>query len=263
MSTTEPRVANQQAGGALLSPDELEQALRAIGAERYHTNHPFHRLMVEGALDRGQMQAWALNRYCYQAAIPRKDATIIARLESPELRRAWRQRLIDHDGADESDGEAMGGIEKWLRLAEGLGLDRGRVEAQSEALPATRFAVNAYLTFVRERPLLEAVASSLTEMFSPTAIEERVSGILRNYDFIDRASLVYFNARLAQAPRDSDFALDYVKRHATSQANQAAVLAALRFKCDVLWAQLDALHFAYVAPRLVPPGAFVPTSEAA
>ncbi|HEV8388233.1 MAG TPA: pyrroloquinoline quinone biosynthesis protein C, partial [Dongiaceae bacterium] len=32
----------------------------------------------------------------------------------------------------------------------------------------------------------------------------------------------------------------------------------LEFKCDVLWAQLDALHHAYVAPGHVPPGAFRP-----
>jgi pyrroloquinoline-quinone synthase len=40
------------------------------------------------------------------------------------------------------------------------------------------------------------------------------------------------------------------------------VLAALRFKCAVLWSQLDALHFAYVAPGYVPPGAFVPAVDA-
>lgn len=244
----------------VLSPADLERSLREIGATRYHTNHPFHHLMVEGTLTKGQMQAWALNRYCYQAAIPRKDAAIIARLEAPELRRAWRQRLIDHDG---DEGDHAGGIEKWLRLAEGLGLERDMVAGQAVALPATRFAVNAYLTFVRERPILEAIASSLTELFSPTAIEERVSGILANYDFVSRESLAYFEARLSQAPRDSDFALDYVKAHATTAEAQAAVQAALRFKCDVLWAQLDALHFAYVTPGLVPPGAFVPAGDKA
>ena len=244
----------------VLSPDGLERALRDIGAARYHTNHPLHHLMVDGALTRGQMQAWALNRYCYQAAIPRKDAAIIARLESADLRRIWRQRLDDHDG---TDGGPAGGIEKWLRLAEGLGLERDLVASQHAALPATRFAVNAYLTFVREQPLLIAIASSLTELFSPTAIEQRVSGILRSYDFVSRDSLQYFEARLSQAPRDSDFALDYVKTHAVTAEAQAAVQAALRFKCDVLWAQLDALHFAYVTPGLIPPGAFVPTDHPA
>jgi coenzyme PQQ biosynthesis protein C len=102
------------------------------------------------------------------------------------------------------------------------------------------------------------VASSLTELFSPTIINERVSGMLAGYSFIDRDTLTYFNARLSQAPRDADFALDYVKREARTPEQQRAVLAALVFKCDVLWAQLDALYYAYVAPGHVPPGAFRP-----
>ena len=82
----------------LLTPDGLEAALRRIGAERYHNRHPFHHLLHGGKLTKGQVQAWALNRYCYQSAIPRKDAAFIARTDDPELRRMWRQRLVDHDG---------------------------------------------------------------------------------------------------------------------------------------------------------------------
>ncbi|HEX6141499.1 MAG TPA: pyrroloquinoline-quinone synthase PqqC [Geminicoccaceae bacterium] len=238
----------------LLSADELEAELRRIGAERYHSNHPFHKLLHEGRLNRGQVQAWALNRYCYQAAIPIKDAFIVARMEDPALRRAWRQRIIDHDGEREGDG----GIERWLKLTDGLGLRRDDVTSQSLALPATRFAVQAYVQFVRERSLLEAIASSLTEMFAPTIIRDRVAGMLANYDFITDETLAYFGKRLSQAPRDADFALDYVKRAARRPEDQQAVLNALRFKCSMLWAQLDALHFAYVEPRLVPPGAFRP-----
>jgi pyrroloquinoline-quinone synthase len=125
-------------------------------------------------------------------------------------------------------------------------------------LPATRFAVEAYVRFVRERSLLEAVASSLTELFSPSIIAERVSGMLANYAFVSRDTLAYFNARMTQAPRDSDYALAYVRRHATRAGQQQAVLAALVFKCDVLWSQLDALYYAYVTPGHIPPGAFVP-----
>ncbi|MFQ5785597.1 MAG: pyrroloquinoline-quinone synthase PqqC [Alphaproteobacteria bacterium] len=237
-----------------LSGDAFERRLREIGAERYHNRHPFHRMLHGGALGFGQVQAWALNRYCYQCHIPIKDAAIIARMPSAELRRAWRQRLIDHDGARPGDG----GIARWLALTDGLGLDRDDVVSMRRALPATVFAVRAYVQFVRERPLLEAVASSLTELFSPTIIAERVAGMLANYDFIDENILAYFSARLDQAPRDADFALAYVKREAATRAEQEAVLAALRFKCDVLWAQLDALHHAYVEPGQIPPGAFVP-----
>jgi len=241
---------------ALLSPADLEAELRRIGAERYHNRHPFHRLLHDGKLNRGQVQAWALNRYYYQSRIPLKDAGLISRAEDSELRRIWRQRLVDHDG--ETPGS--GGIERWIKLAEGVGLDRDLVASTRAILPATRFAVDAYVAFVRERSLLEAVASSLTELFSPAIISERVAGMLRNYDFVTREALAYFDARLSQAPRDANFALDYVKREARTPEQQRAVLAALEFKCAVLWTQLDALHHAYVTPGHIPPGAFVPES---
>ena len=238
--------------------DRPGTALREIGARRYHNLHPFHRLLHWGRLDRDQVRAWALNRYCYQAAIPIKDASIVARMEDPDLRRIWRQRIIDHDGEREGDG----GIERWLQLTDGLDLPRDYVISMRGVLPATRFAVEAYVHFVRERSLLEAIASSLTEMFSPNIISERVSGMLASYDFISRETLAYFDKRLSQAPRDADFALDYVKRHATTPETQSAALSALAFKCDVLWSQLDALHHAYVDPALPPPGAWAPGAEA-
>ena len=241
----------------ILTPQELEERLRGIGAARYHNLHPFHKLLHGGDLNRGQVQAWALNRYCYQAAIPVKDATLMARLDDPDIRRTWRQRLIDHDG----DQPGTGGIARWLALTDGLGLDRDYVVSQRGALPATRFAVQAYVTFVREKPILEAIASSLTEMFSPTIIAERVAGMLANYDFISKETLAYFDARLTQAPRDADFALDYVLQNARRPDQQQAALRALEFKCDVLWVQLDALYHAYVEPRHLAPGAFVPDDQ--
>jgi coenzyme PQQ biosynthesis protein C len=240
----------------LMGPEELEAALRAIGAARYHNLHPFHALLHGGKLNRGQVQAWALNRYYYQSIIPLKDAAVLSRMTDRDTRRAWRQRIIDHDGDDSYDG----GIERWLRLTDTLGFDRDYVISGEGLLPGTRFAVEAYLHFVRERSLLEAVASSLTELFAPTIIAERVSGMLANYEFIGREALSYFDKRLSQAPRDADFAIDYVKREARLPHQQQAVLKALEFKCDVLWAQLDALYYAYVAPGHVPPGAFRPAA---
>lgn len=239
---------------ALLPPEELERRLNAIGAERYHILHPFHHLLHGGALNKGQVQAWALNRYYYQASIPAKDASIVARLPTAELRREWRRRLVDHDG----DGMTPGGVERWLKLTDGLGLSRSYVISLEGLLPATRFAVDAYVHFVRDRSVLEAVASSLTEMFSPDIISQRVAGMLQNYDFVSEATLAYFTPRLTQAPQDVEFALGYVKQHARTREQQDQVLAALRFKCDLLWAQLDALHHAYIAPGLPPPGAFLP-----
>jgi pyrroloquinoline-quinone synthase len=243
----------------LLTPQALEEALREIGRTRYHDLHPFHRLLHGGKLNRGQVQAWALNRYYYQSRIPAKDASLVARLPTSELRREWRRRLDDHDGRD----AAGGGVERWLKLAEGVGLDRAVVESAEQILPATRFAVDAYVRFVQERSVLEAVASSLTEMFSPTIIAERVSGMLAGYSWVTEETLAYFTPRLTQAPQDVDFALGYVKQHADTREKQEQVLAALRFKCDVLWSQLDGLYLAYVEPGLIPPGAFVPQAELA
>ncbi len=239
---------------AVLTPEGLEEALREIGRARYHNLHPFHRLLHSGRLNFGQVQAWALNRYYYQSRLPAKDATLLARLPTADLRRTWRRRLEDHDGTE----PGTGGLARWLKLAEGVGLDAAYVESTDGILPGSRFAVDAYVAFVRDRTVLEAIASSLTEMFSPGIIAERVSGMLAHYDFITEETLAYFKPRLTQAPRDADFALAYVKEHARTFEQQQAVLAALRFKCDVLWTQLDALHFAYVEPRLIPPGAFVP-----
>ena len=240
-----------------MQPAQLEAALHAIGAERYHNRHIFHQKLHGGELTQGQVQAWALNRYYYQSQIPAKDASLIARLPTAELRREWRSRLEDHDGS--APGE--GGVARWLKLAEGVGLDPAYVASTAGLLPATRFAVDAYVHFVRDRSILEAIASSLTEMFSPSIIAERVSGMLSHYPFVTRDTLAYFTPRLTQAPKDVTFALSYVMAHAQTREQQELVLAALRFKCDVLWSQLDALYFAYVAPGLVPPGAFMPAAS--
>ncbi len=238
----------------LLSPEDLEAKLRDIGARRYHRLHPFHQLLHGGKCSKAQVQAWALNRYYYQAMIPVKDASLIARCDDAAIRREWRSRLVDHDGGAEGDG----GIARWLKLTDGLGLDRDYITSLRGLLPGTKFAVEAYVHFVREKTLLEAIASSLTELFSPVIISERLDGMLKSYDFVTADTLAYFSARPPQARRDSDFALDYVKRNARTPAEQQAVLKALEFKCDVLWAMLDALYHAYVDPKLPPPGAFVP-----
>jgi coenzyme PQQ biosynthesis protein C len=186
--------------------------------------------------------------------IPLKDASLIARCQDQSIRREWRSRLVDHDGEHEGEG----GIARWLKLTTGLGLEQGYIVSLRGLLPATRFAVDAYVHFVREKTLLEAIASSLTELFSPAIISERIEGMLKSYDFVTPETLAYFSQRPPQAERDSRFALDYVKQNARTPEAQRSVLEALEFKCDVLWAMLDALYHGYVAPGHVPPGAFVP-----
>ncbi|WP_246683422.1 pyrroloquinoline-quinone synthase PqqC [Mesorhizobium sp. B2-1-3A] len=243
--------------GAGLDEEGLRGILLRVGSERYHNRHPYHRRMVEGSMSKGELQAWALNRYCYQAAIPRKDATILCRSDDPAFRAAWRKRIEDHDG----DDGWSGGIARWLHLATSLGLDKDAVKSQRLALPATRFAVEAYVNFCASHTLLEAVASSLTELFSPNIIAERVPAMLARYDFVTEDTLAYFSRRPDQAARDADFALGYVLRHADTPERQQRVVDALVFKCDVLWTMLDALNHAYGPYGVVPPGCFEPEAH--
>ena len=236
---------------ALLSLDGLRAGLRAVGEQRYQHKHPFHLMMHEGRLTRGQLQAWALHRYYYQSIIPVKDSINLSRGPDPAFRRAWRKRVIDHDG----DSTSEGGIQRWLKLAEATGLKAEQVEAGTGILPATRFAVNEYLNIVRSRSLLEAVASSLTELSSRDLISLRMEKLLEHYPWVS-GGLDYFQARLTQAPEDAKFAIEYVCENAKTRELQELAIQALRDKCDILWAQLDALYFAYVEPGWPPPGAF-------
>ena len=238
------------------TPAEFEARLRRIGAERYHDKHPFHDLLHGGDCTPDQVRAWVINRFYYQASIPMKDAAFMSRVDDPELRRAWRSRIEDHDGTDEVEG----GIARWLHLADAVGLDRDYVASARGVLPATRFAVDAYVRFVRDKTLLEAVAASLTELFAPKIHAARIEGLMANYAFADDTSLSYFRNRLTQAPKDVAFGLGWVLEHADTAEKQDAAAAALEFKTDVLWAQLDALHAAYVTPARIPPGAWVPGS---
>src|ERR1700758_3355717 len=235
----------------LLSPEELRAEFQRIGEERYHHKHPFHLLMHEGKLSRGQLQAWALNRYYYQSIIPIKDSILLSRGPDPVFRRAWRKRVVDHDG----DTSTEGGIKRWLKLAEATGLNAEQVQAGTGILPATRFAVNEYLNIVRSRSVLEAVASSLTELFSRDLISLRMEKLRQHYPWL-AGGLDYFQARLTQGPEDAKFAIEYVCENARTHEQQELAIQALRDKCDILWAQLDALYFAYVQPGWPPPGAF-------
>lgn len=235
----------------MLTVEELRARLRQVGEQSYHHQHPFHLLMHEGKLSRGQLQAWVLNRYYYQSRIPIKDAIILSRSDDPGFRRVWRKRVLDHDG----DCSPEGGIERWLRLAEAAGLFRERVISCKEVLPGVRYAVEAYIDLVKNRSLLEAVASSLTELFSRDLIALRMEALRRHYPWL-AGGLEYFEARLDQAPADAQFAFEFVAEHARTGGEQEKTVAALREKCEILWAQLDAIYYAYVQPGWPPPGAF-------
>ncbi|HBM61143.1 pyrroloquinoline-quinone synthase PqqC [Salipiger marinus] len=234
--------------------EEFEARLRQIGAERYHDLHPFHHRLHGGGCTPDEVRAWVINRYYYQHSIPMKDAAFMSRVEDPALRRAWRSRIEDHDGTDTNEG----GIRRWLRLAAAVGLDPDYVASCQGVMPATRFAVDAYVRFVRDKTLLEAVAASLTELFAPKIHANRIEGLLRNYAFADDAALSYFRNRLNEAPKDVAFGLAWVLDHADTAEKQEMAARALMFKTDVLWSQLDALWGAYVEPARIPPGAWRP-----
>jgi pyrroloquinoline-quinone synthase len=231
------------------SPEQFVARLRAIGAAGYHDKHPFHLLMHEGRLTQRQLQAWIENRFYYQWIIPKKDAVILAKADDPAFRRAWIGRIIDHDGSADREG----GLSKWLTLAEAAGLGPDEVMSLRRVLPAVRFAVDAYVNLVESHSLVEAVASSLTELFAPELMAHRVAMLETHYPWFDRNALEYFRGRLVEAPRDVKFGLQYVVERCVTRDLQDRAAAVIATKCHILWSLLDAVHFAYVTPGWLPP----------
>ena len=150
----------------------------------------------------------------------------MSRVENPDLRRIWRSRIEDHDGTDGRDG----GIRRWLRLAEAEGLDPDYVASGVGVLP---------------------------ELFAPKIHAERITGLLEHYDFATVGTIAHFRHRLSEAHKDVAFGPQWVLAHTVTTADRDAAAAALTFKTEVLWAQLDALWHGYVAPGRIPPGARV------
>jgi pyrroloquinoline-quinone synthase len=227
-----------------LSSEEFVGWLRREGESRYHDRHRYHVLMHEGRLTREQLQQWVLNRYYYQTRIPIKDAIIVSKSEDPGFRRMWIRRLHEHDG----DVEGEGGLALWLRLAEGVGLDRNEVASCRSVLPGVRFACDAYVDLVRSRSLLEAVASSLTEFFAPDIMTRRVLAWEKHYPWVSPEMLAYFRGRVTRAKRDSAEAIEFAVRHATTYELQERCVAALIRKTEILWQLLDCVYAAYIDP---------------
>ena len=223
-----------------LGSEALAAGLRSFSTS-YYAGHPFHHLMHEGRLTPRQLQGWVANRLAYQRAIPRKDAAIISNCPSPEIRREWLQRIIDHDGAEPGSG----GIEMWIRLGEALGVPREAMEDERHVLPGVRFAAEAYVTFCKTRPWIEAVASSLTELFAPDLMRKRIAAFPEHYPWIRAEALEYFKSRLVQAPRDSQQGLRLVQLHCTTVETQQRAFEALAFKLEMLWVMIDTIHNAY------------------
>lgn len=226
---------------APLDRDAFVARLKEEGEKRYHDRHDFHLRMHAGKLSRRQIQAWVENRFYYQTRIPIKDAIILSKSEDPAFRRSWIRRIHDHDGKAEGEG----GLAQWIRLAHGVGLDVEAVKRLDNVLPGVRFACDAYVTLVRERPLVEAVASSLTEFFSPDIMARRIVAWEEHYPWVEAETLAYFRGRVTRAKEDSREAIDYVLEHATTRAVQERCIAALIDKTNILWALLDAVDRAF------------------
>ena len=225
----------------LLSREAFLDRLRQEGAARYHDRHPFHHKMHAGKLSQAQLRGWVANRYYYQTRIPIKDAILISKSEDPAFRRAWIRRIHDHDGLQEGEG----GLAQWVRLGEGVGLRREELVSLEHVLPAVRFACDAYVSLVRERSLVEAVASSLTEFFSPEIMSNRLKAWETHYPWVDPAMLEYFRGRIGRAKVDSGEAVEFVVAHATTRELQERCVEALIRKCEILWALVDAVSLAY------------------
>ncbi len=238
----DPLVMKEDHHRGPLLQDAFIEWLKREGSRRYHDHHPFHELMHDGKLTKTQLQQWVLNRYYYQTRIPIKDAVIVSKSEDPTFRRMWLRRIQDHDG--EREGE--GGLALWLELARGVGLDADEVGSFRYVLPGVRLACDEYVRFVREAPLLEAVASSLTELFAPSLMAQRLDAWKRHYPWVRSESLEYFQLRISRAVLDSNQAVKFVVQHATTYSLQEQCVRALVKKADILWTMLDHLFMAYV-----------------
>ena len=219
---------------------EFEQQLRERG-RAYHIHHPFNVMLNSGKATREQIRGWVANRFYYQVNIPLKDAAILANCEERAVRRAWVQRILDHDGY----GDDPGGIEAWLTLAAAVGLERAAVESLAQVLPGVRFAVDAYVNFARRAPWPESVCASLTELFAPQIHQQRLAGWPGHYPWIDPGGLSYFQSRVSRARRDVEFALAVTLERFTTRAAQERALQVLQFKLDILWQMNDAMASAY------------------
>jgi pyrroloquinoline-quinone synthase len=222
----------------LLTTESFMERLREVGTRRYHHKHPFHVLMNEGKLKPEAIRAWVANRFYYQRSIPLKDAAIISNCPIREVRRRWLHRIIDHDGVREEEG----GIEAWLKLAEACGLSREEIQDERHVLPGVRFAVDAYVNFARTRPWPVAVASSLTELFAPDLMANRLAAFEKYYTWVKPWGFDYFRKRVTQAKVDSEEGLKVTATYCDTRALQEEAVRALSFKCDVLWSMLDAIQ---------------------
>ena len=121
------------------------RGLQAIGAERYHHRHPFPSADARRQADARPASGLGAQSLLLPEPSSRSRTRRFCRgPRMPHFRRAWRKRIIDHDG----DGTHPGGIEKWLLLAEATGLAREQAIAATEFCPRRDTRCSAYMDFV-------------------------------------------------------------------------------------------------------------------
>ena len=124
-------------------------------------------------------------------------------------------------------------------------MSREEILDERHVVPAVRFAVDAYVNFARGKPWPIAVASSLTELFAPDLMAERLAAFQKHYTWVQPGGFDYFRGRVVQARVDSDEGLQLTLQYCDTPALQEEAMRALSFKCDVLWTILDAIQAAY------------------
>lgn len=212
-----------------LSREEFTAALLEQG-ERYWDKHPFSVRLESGGCTPDEVRTWVANRWYYQSRLSQKNAAIIANCPLPEVRVRWVQRLSFQD---------EGGLEDWLVLVKAVGVDE-----IPEPLLGVRFAVDAYVQFAKNSGWVIGAAAALTELFAPDHMADRVRAWRRHYAWIDEQGYAYFENRIPVVRADSEYTIGLVADHCPTRQDQEAAIAALGFKCDVLWAMLDAIDYA-------------------
>lgn len=215
------------------SRPDFAAALRGLSG-RYWDKHPFQVRLHSGGCTPDEVRAWVANRWHYQSCLSQKNAAIISNCPLPEVRLRWIDRIRFQDG---------GGLADWVALSTAVGLSEEEVRDERHVLPGVRFAVDGYVDFCRRRPWIEGAAAGLTELFAPDHMADRVEAWQRHYPWIAAAGYAYFSSRIPVVRGDSDYTLGLVLDHCTTRDQQERAVAALSFKCDVLWSMLDAIAY--------------------
>ena len=222
-------------------------ALRGLSG-RYWGTHPFHHRLHAGELDAHGLRIWAANRWYYQCQLPQKDAAIIANCPLPEIRRQWLDRIVYHDGPRDVQDTFM------------------RVEGQrrmllNQRLTLQRFGVEFDVWFSERSLHEEGAVERVVELLKQLGHVYEKDGAwwMRTTDFGDdkdrvlvrstdgmpaylAADLAYFTNRIDKVSGEGKDTLDIVVRHCVTREQQGKAIAALSFKCDVLWSMLDAIE---------------------